>query len=129
MSQVRRIVINNVNSSGEEPVKSKVSKREEDKESEDEFEREMEAEAAMLLEQVTGVSPWLHLEKPTSGNVADVSAADAAGPVDAKDSDKFYDQIYFDSSSDEETFSDAGILDVMTIRTYRNGACLWRCYY
>ena len=46
-------------------MKCKESKREEEKESDDEFEREIEAEAAMLLEEATGVSPQLHLQKLT----------------------------------------------------------------
>ena len=63
----------------------------------------MEAEAVMLLEEATGVSPGLHLE--TTSDHADKSVA---CPVSAKDSDEYYDQIYFDSSSDDEPSSDAG---------------------
>lgn len=94
-------------------MKSKESKREEEKESEDEFEREMEAEAVMLLEEATGVSSRLYLGKPVSGK-ADTSAAP---PFGAKDSDEYYDQIYFDSSSDDEPSGDAGNQDIVTYGT------------
>ena len=89
-------------------MKCKESKREEEKESDDEFEREMEAEAAMLLEEATGVSPRLRLQKPVSGSNVDTTSSASCPTISTKDSEEYYDQIYFDSSSDDEPSSDAG---------------------